>query len=659
MTTHPVQRVGTKTRLLGVTLLALTGYAPLAQANSNYLDLSLEELLDVPINVASRTALSQRESPGILTVIYGDEIRRSGARNLEDVLRQVPGFDFRLIGANVLGLGMRGHIGSDGRVLLQVDGIEVNEHRFGTAQFGQGFPMESIKRIEILRGSALAMYGGTAEMGVINIITRDANDLKGGELVVGAGYAGNARSSEYAGLMAGGTVGNDVQLSAALHDGRAQRSEATFYGPGGTSYDMSATDEIYPRYANLALSAGGLNVRYLRDASSLNSRFALGAIQPAAWHIKQDAQSLQFQYNAQAAEHVTLLSSLLFQEQAPRETYDYLGVLQSLTKVRRTQAKLGFVWDAQDDWDVAGGLEYLDEHYKGVVRTFPLSPLAYDQLSVASLYGEVTKHSDWGDFIFGARRDDHEFAGVVWSERFGYTKIMGQWHAKVMASRAERAPSVEDYSASATPRKNETVQTLEFETGYRVDADAQLTLDLFGIKTLDTLILRNQQSVHTRGLEALYQVRKPWGDASLSYSYYRACHTDTPLVQPIDFAVGSDVVDSDAHLAFANYKLVARFSYQFTDALSINPALTYFGPRWGYDVPEIAPATNTLREFPATTQLDITLFWRNAGMHGLDLSLGVFNALDDSAAFILPFRSTTPPLPDMGREFVLNAYFSF
>lgn len=153
-------------------------------------------MLDAPINVASRSALSQRESPGILTVVHGDEIRRSGARNLEDVLRQVPGFDFRLISTNVLGLGMRGHIGSDGRVLLQIDGIEVNECRFGTAQFGQGFPMESIKRIEILRGSAMTMYGGSAKLGVINIITYDAADLDGGEVAVGAGYAGIARSSE-------------------------------------------------------------------------------------------------------------------------------------------------------------------------------------------------------------------------------------------------------------------------------------------------------------------------------------------------------------------------------------------------------------------------------------------------------------------------------
>jgi outer membrane receptor protein involved in Fe transport len=237
---------------------------------------------------------------------------------------------------------------------------------------------------------------------------------------------------------------------------------------------------------------------------------------------------------------------------------------------------------------------------------------------------------------------------------------MGPWHAKLMASHAERAPSVEDYSANiSSQRKNETVQTLELEAGYRVNADTQLTLDLFDIETRDTLILQNNQSVHTRGLEAMYQIRKPWGDAALSYSYYRAFHTTTTAVQPINTTAGNLLEDDQAHLAFANHKLVARGSYRLTDALSINPALVYYGPRWGYDVPQIAPGTGTLREFPATTQLDVTLFWKNAGMQGLDLSLGVFNALDENTAFLLPFKSNAPPVPDLGREYVLNAYFAF
>ena len=489
----------------------LAAPACLAANENRYLDLSLEELLNVPVNIASRKALSQRESPGIITVIQGEDIRRSGARNLEDVLRQVPGFGLRLIGTNVLGLGVRGHIGSDGRVLMLVDGVEVNEHRFGTAQFGQGFPVESIQRIEIVRGSGLAMYGGTAELGVINVITRSAAELDGVHIGAGVGFAeGGVRSREYGSLMAGKASG-PVQLSAAIHSGRALRSNKTFNGPNGGSYDMSENDEIYPEYVNLGLTAGDFSMRYLRDSSHLDSRFASGTIQPANWEIGQTAQSMLMQYQFKANDRLTLLPSLLFQEQAPREISTHTGTTQSKTKVRRTQAKLGATWDAGEAWYLAGGLEYQDEHYQGIARPFPLRRLSFDQLTIGSAYGEVIHHGSWGDLTLNVRLDDHDQAGKLWSERVGYTKILNQWHIKLMASRAERAPSVEDYSASASERKTEKVKTLEFETGYRFDADSQLTVNLFDIETRDTLILQNNQTVRTRGLETVYQVRNRGG----------------------------------------------------------------------------------------------------------------------------------------------------
>lgn len=627
----------------------------LAADENRYLDLSLEELLSVPVNIASRKALSQRESPGIITVIQGEDIRRSGARNLEDVLRQVPGFGLRLIGSNVLGLGVRGHIGSDGRVLMLVDGIEVNEHRFGTAQFGQGFPVESIQRIEIVRGSGLAMYGGTAELGVINIITRSAADLDGVHVGAGIGVAEGGRSREYGSLMAG-KAGDAVQLSAAIHSGRELRSNRTFHGQNGTSYDMAESDDIRPEYINLGLTAGDFGLRYLRDSSSLDSRFASGTIQPTAWNIGQDAQSMLMQYRFKAGNGLTLSPSLLFQEQAPREITTHEGVTQSKTKVRRTQAKLGATWDACEPWHLAGGLEYLNEHYDGIVRPFPLRKLAFDQLNVGSVYGEALYRANWGDLTLNARLDDHERAGKLWSERIGYTKTLDRWHVKLMASKAERAPSVEDYSAGSIERKTEKVDTLEFETGYRIDSDSQITLNLFDIETRDTLILQNFQTVHTQGLETVYQVRKDWGQANLSWSWYRPHHTDTLNVLPLD-AQGNPTDNS--HLAFPTHKLAASLSYRINKQISLTPTLTWLGSHWGYDIPQTSPAVGTLREFPSATLLDIVLYWKDAGARNLDLTFGVYNCLDKSTVFLPPFRTSTPPVPDMGREAVLSMQYKF
>ena len=65
-----------------------------AQTDStNYDALSLEELMNIKISVASIKELTPRESPGVVSYISAEEIHESGANDLVDVLRMVPGFD--------------------------------------------------------------------------------------------------------------------------------------------------------------------------------------------------------------------------------------------------------------------------------------------------------------------------------------------------------------------------------------------------------------------------------------------------------------------------------------------------------------------------------------------------------------------------------------
>src|ERR1035441_5081951 len=63
-----------------------------------YEDMSIEELMNVPVSVASGKATTVGLSPGIVTLITGDEIRHSGARDLVDVLQMVPGLSFASTG---------------------------------------------------------------------------------------------------------------------------------------------------------------------------------------------------------------------------------------------------------------------------------------------------------------------------------------------------------------------------------------------------------------------------------------------------------------------------------------------------------------------------------------------------------------------------------
>jgi len=130
---------------------------------ADYDDLSLEELLNVDLTVASRRALSARESPGIVTLLTREELRRAGVRDLVDALRLVPGFSFGVDVQGVAGAGVRGFWAHEGKVALFIDGVEMNEALYSTLQFGHHYPVELIEKIEIIRGPGSAVYGGTAE----------------------------------------------------------------------------------------------------------------------------------------------------------------------------------------------------------------------------------------------------------------------------------------------------------------------------------------------------------------------------------------------------------------------------------------------------------------------------------------------------------------
>ena len=141
----------------------------------------------------SRLAQPLNEAPGAVTVIDRETIRRSGARELVDVLRLVPGY---LVGGfNGANPSASYHAPMDDygiRNLVLIDGRPVYSAYYfgGTSRGMMGLLLEDIERIEVLRGSNSAAYGANALFGVINIITRNAVDTRGAEVSFTGGDGG-------------------------------------------------------------------------------------------------------------------------------------------------------------------------------------------------------------------------------------------------------------------------------------------------------------------------------------------------------------------------------------------------------------------------------------------------------------------------------------
>src|SRR5687767_583455 len=182
-----------------MTLFCLTiSHLALSQDLDSLLNMSafteeseLQKVLNQNLTVSSSKGLTTRETPGIISLVTNEEIQNSGARDLTDILRLLPGFDIAQDLQFVMGIGLRGNWANEGKVLVMMDGQPFNELLYQTVAVGNRFPVDAIERIEIIRGPGSAVYGGSAEYGVINIVTKAAESLNGVAVYGTAGLHAN------------------------------------------------------------------------------------------------------------------------------------------------------------------------------------------------------------------------------------------------------------------------------------------------------------------------------------------------------------------------------------------------------------------------------------------------------------------------------------
>jgi outer membrane receptor protein involved in Fe transport len=169
-------------QLLILSILLLLSFKISAQENidSTWIKLdsmSLEELLNLKVTIATKSNQPLSESPSTVSVITAEDIQKMGARELADVLQTIPGFELIRSYAGYYGIGVRGvkDTRTTSKILYMVDGVPINQIFFGeNMQWGYDLNMNNIERIEIIRGPGSALYGRNAFSGVINIITKKA-----------------------------------------------------------------------------------------------------------------------------------------------------------------------------------------------------------------------------------------------------------------------------------------------------------------------------------------------------------------------------------------------------------------------------------------------------------------------------------------------------
>lgn len=219
----PIGRYGRMTRncnRLRAGILAILLIQPIAPmvlvgsagalAESDLGLLSIEDLLDLEVTSVSKRPQKLSEAPAAVTVVTGEDIRRSGVTSIPEALRMVPGLHVAQIDGSKWAITARGFNSQfANKLLVLIDGRSVYTPLFsGVFWDVQDVMLEDIDRIEVVRGPGGTLWGANAVNGVINIITKPAAETQGALVSVGSGsierYFSQARY--------GGTLGENAHF---------------------------------------------------------------------------------------------------------------------------------------------------------------------------------------------------------------------------------------------------------------------------------------------------------------------------------------------------------------------------------------------------------------------------------------------------------------
>ena len=429
-------------------------------------EMSLEELLKIEVTqvyAASRYVQKISEAPATISVTTAEEIRRLGHRTLADALRSMRGV-YVTYDRNYSYLGVRGFgIPTDynDRVLFLVDGPRINDNVYDGTLFGGEFilDIDTVERIEFVRGPASSLYGSNAFFGVVNVTTKSGRKVDGLETSASAGSFGT-----YKGRVSYGKrleSGVEVLLSGSFlsSDGQALFYREYDDPTTGSGVARHADGESYSNFlAKASWSGLSLEAAYVTRRKEVPTG-AYGTVFPSRGTETRDSRGyLELKYDREFEDRLHLTTRVSLDGYWYRGNYEYVDTSSgSPVLYRNVDDTLGAGWSAEAVlskalWEdrakwVVGG-EFRD-NFRQVQKNFDsVDPkVTYLDSREESYFVAAFGQADVRvlpelRLNAGLRLDDYDTFGTSVNPRAGaiYTPTEGTT-VKALYGRAFRAPS--------------------------------------------------------------------------------------------------------------------------------------------------------------------------------------------------------------------------
>ena len=599
--------------------------------------LSLEDLMNVEVTSVSRHPEKLSRTASAIQVITAEDIRRSGATNIAEALRLADNLDVARQSAYAWSITARGFNTSlANKLLVLIDGRTVYTPLFsGVFWDVQNYLLADIERIEVISGPGGTLWGANAVNGVINIITKRAQDTQGYYLEGGAGSQVNGLAgARYGTMLASDTYlrvyAQSFSQQHEMLSGGLDAHDAWHQSRGGFRLDSGAS-------AQGALTVQGDFYTGAEDALAGGAAQVRGANLLGRWSrtIDSSYMEVQFYYDWTHLVDPVPAFALGGNVLAPAGmltddlgTYDldfqYRFVLGDRNRI---QWGLGYRF-THDVVDNAPGLAFLP-------------PMLDQSLYSAYVQDEIALRQDLY-LTLGTKLEHNDYTGfeVEPSVRLRYDLADAQtlWAA---VSRAVRTPSRIDHDLSEPEPSYPPVvlqgsadfvseTLLAYELGYRTQVGSRLVASIsafynaydhvrsVGITptTLIPLVFQNNLEGQTHGIEisADYEALDWW---RLHVGY-------DPLREALHVTPGhTDLNDARNETADPEQRFALRSSMDLPRRVELDAALRWVGTRALNSGPQIGTV-------PAYWEMDLRLGWHPT--EHVDVSVVGQNLLHDHHA---------------------------
>ena len=385
---------------------------PPGESVDELLDMDLDQLsradvvvpaMDTVVSSVSRQESTVGRSPAAVFVITPEMIRRSGANNIPDVLRMVPGVEVARIDANKWAISIRGFNSRfSGKILVQIDGRCVYNQQFsGVYWDAQDVVLEDIERIEVIRGPGATVWGANAVNGIINIITKQAKDTQGALVTGGTG----TEERGFGTVRYGGQVGDDLHWR--VYGKQFERD-------GGYSPDGEFDDWRQGR--------GGFRsdwcISECDTITALGDYYdgASGALTPFSLPTAPFAGAAAFDDQIRGQDYLLRWTHVLDEDsdwtwQVYYDQFDRDGAIDSGQKTFDLDFQYRFPWEERHNIICGAGYRHVDDYFFGTFSASWRPMRRNTDLFNYFIQDEITLEEDRWYLTAGSKFEHNDFTG--------------------------------------------------------------------------------------------------------------------------------------------------------------------------------------------------------------------------------------------------------